>query len=132
MEKYFDIHNHLFNKNFLAKELLYRLVKEMKKLIIHDREGQSDRGVKDKVKKLKETIKTLQRIRYTIKVFTQKNSKAIFDEMNKTYKDEFILTPLTFDLTYCFAESADRDGEANGTQVKKVFDSEMERQMAPR
>ncbi len=126
MEKYFDIHNHLFNKNFLAKELLYRLVKEMKKLIIHDREGQSDRGVKDKVKKLKETIKTLQRIRYTIKVFTQKNSKAIFDEMNKTYKDEFILTPLTFDLTYCFAESADRDGEANGSQVKKVFDSEME------
>ncbi len=31
MPKYFDVHNHLFNKNFLAKELLYRLMKELKK-----------------------------------------------------------------------------------------------------
>ena len=33
MEKYYDVHNHLFNKNFLAKELLSRMIKELKKLL---------------------------------------------------------------------------------------------------
>jgi hypothetical protein len=30
MNKYYDVHNHLFNKHFLAKELLYRMMKELK------------------------------------------------------------------------------------------------------
>lgn len=125
MEKYYDIHNHLFNKNFLAKELLYRLMKEMKKLIFPDREEESDRGIKDVAKKIKNVTRTLKRFTYAIKVFSRKNSTAIYEELDKTYKNEFILTPLTFDLTYCFAESADRDAATSPGTVKKVFETEI-------
>jgi len=124
MPKYFDVHNHLFNKNFLAKELLYRLLKELRKLLsIQDA---PDRGIRDTFEKLKNVIQALRRFRYAIKVFTRKDSTAIFEELNKTYKGEFILTPLTFDLTWCFAPTPDRDGVMPAeTPVKEVFEMEM-------
>lgn len=124
MAKYFDIHNHLFNKNFLAKELLYRLLKELKKML-HLQEDE-ERGIVDSVRGIKNIIKALRRFSYAIKVFTRDDSIAIFEELNKTYKSEFILTPLTFDLTYCFAPSADREfGSPPEPTVKEVFDREM-------
>jgi predicted TIM-barrel fold metal-dependent hydrolase len=59
-------------------------------------------------------------------VFTRKNSIAIYEELDKTYKGEFILTPLTFDLTYCFAPTADRDASIRPQDVaKEAFESEM-------
>jgi len=124
MEKYFDIHNHLFNKDFLAKELLYRLMKELKKLIHPENDRADVRGIKP-IEKIKEVIQTLKRFRYAIKVFTKENSTAIYEELNKTYKGEFILTPLTFDLTFCFTESPDRDENSHNDPVKDVFEKEM-------
>lgn len=125
MAKYFDIHNHLFNKDFLAKELLYRLMKELKQLIHPDRDLTEQRGIKDKVKKLKDVIQALKRFRYAIKVFSKNDSTAIYEEIDKTYKGEFILTPLMFDLTFCFAPTPDRDGKVDDEPVKKVFEKEM-------
>jgi predicted TIM-barrel fold metal-dependent hydrolase len=123
MTKYFDVHNHLFNKDFLAKELLYRLMKEMKKFL-HVEEEEEARGIRDTARGLKNVIQALRRYSYAIKVFTRKDSTAVYEEIDKTYKGEFILTPLMFDLTYCFAPSADRDG-SYGPGLDEVFEREM-------
>lgn len=124
MNKYFDVHNHLFNKHFLGKELLYRMMKELRKFIDLQKDRSLDRGPD---RGLKNVISSLKRYRKAIKVFTRKNSIAIYEELDKTYKGEFILTPLTFDLTYCFAPTADRDLPAGSQEiVKAAIDDEME------
>lgn len=123
MNKYYDVHNHLFNKHFLAKELLYRMIKELKKFVVNQKERSLDR---DSDRGLKKVITSLKRFKKAIKVFTRKNSIGVYEELDKTYKGEFILTPLTFDLTYCFAASADRDLPAGSQEiVKDAFESEM-------
>jgi hypothetical protein len=123
MNKYYDVHNHLFNKHFLAKELLYRMIKELKKFVIIQKERSLDR---DTDRGLKNVITSLKRFKKAIKIFTRKNSIGVYEELDKTYKGEFILTPLTFDLTYCFAASADRDLPAGSQEiVKDAFENEM-------
>lgn len=123
MSNYYDVHNHLFNKHFLGKELLYRMMKELRKFIDLQKDRSLDRGPD---RGLKNVITSLKRYKKAIKVFTRQNSVAIYEELNKTYKGEFILTPLTFDLTYCFAPSADRD-ITTGSQdtVKEAIEDEM-------
>lgn len=124
MAKYYDIHNHLFNKDFLAKELMYRLMKELKKFL--HAEDEKERGIGDAARGIRNVIRALKRFSYAIRVFGRKNSVAVYEELDKTYKGEFILTPLTFDLTYCFAPSADRSvGSPSEPSVKDVFDREM-------
>jgi predicted TIM-barrel fold metal-dependent hydrolase len=124
MDKYYDIHNHLFNKDFLAKELLYRLMKELKHFLFT--EDESERGIRDFVGGLKNVISILKRYSYAISVFCEKDSTAVYEELNKTYKGEFILTPLVFDLTYCFAPSPERAiGRQQAPSVKEVFENEM-------
>ncbi len=123
MSKYYDVHNHLFNKHFLGKELLYRMMKELRKLVDFQKERSLDRGPD---RGLKKVIASLKKYKYAIKIFTRKNSIAIYEELDKTYKGDFILTPLTFDLTYCFAPSADRDLDADETDtVKNAIENEM-------
>ncbi len=104
---YYDIHNHLFNKHFLAKELLYRLMKEMRNQLGID--GVRSRGEAGTSRGLKSSIRTLRRYTHAIRIFGKRNSAAIFEVLDKTYRGEFILTPLTFDLTWCFAPTADRE-----------------------
>jgi predicted TIM-barrel fold metal-dependent hydrolase len=116
MNKYYDVHNHLFNKHFLGKELMYRMMKELRKFLDFQQERSLDRGPD---RGLKKVIKSFRRYKNAIRVFTRKNSIAIYEELNKTYKGEFILTPLTFDLTYCFAPSANRDLEGDSEDVAK-------------
>jgi predicted TIM-barrel fold metal-dependent hydrolase len=124
MNKYYDVHNHLFNKHFLAKELLYRMIKELKKFLSFQKDRSLDRGPD---RGLKNVITSLKRFKKALKVFTQKDSIAIYEHLNKTYKGEFILTPLTFDLTYCFAASADRDLPADSQDMaKEAFQNEMD------
>ncbi len=123
MNKYYDVHNHLFNKHFLGKELLYRMMKELRKFIDLQKDRSLDRGAD---RGLKSVITSLKRYRKAIKIFTQKNSIAIFEEINKTYKGEFILTPLTFDLTYCFAPTADREINTGAMDtIKDAIEDEM-------
>lgn len=124
MTKYYDIHTHLFNKHFLARELLYRMVKEMKNFLMVQKERKLDRSPD---RGLKKVINSLKRFRKAIGIFTSENSIAIYKELDKTYKGEFIITPLTFDLTYCFAPSANRDGDASASDdvVKDAFEREM-------
>lgn len=123
MEKYFDVHNHLFNKHFIAKELVYRMMKELKKLIHGD---SADDAARDPERGIKNVITTLKRYRYALKVFGKKNSIAIYEELDKTYMGEFILTPLTFDLTWCFAPDADR---AIDEDPDEHIDKELEKEM---
>ncbi len=125
MTPYFDIHNHLFNKNFLAKELRYRLIKELKNHLGIAEE--QSRGPEVTSRGIENMTRLLKRYTHAIRIFCRKNSEAIYHELDKTYKGEFILTPLTFDLTWCFAPSADR-GLAREPEipVEKQFDREME------
>ena len=124
MHKYYDIHNHLFNKHFLAKEILYRMIKELKKYLSIQKDRSLDQGHD---RGLKNVITSLKRYKKALKIFAQKNSIAIYEHLDKTYKGEFILTPLTFDLTYCFAASADRDLPADSQEAaKEAFTNEMD------
>ena len=99
------------------------MMKELRKFIDLQKERSLDRGPD---RGLKNVITSLKRYKKAIKVFTRQNSIAIYEELNKSYKGEFILTPLTFDLTYCFAPSADRD-ITTGSQdtVKQAIEDEM-------
>jgi predicted TIM-barrel fold metal-dependent hydrolase len=125
MAKYFDVHNHLFNKHFLGKELLFRIMKELKKFL--SKKEETERGVSSTPRGLKRIVITIQRYRKAIKVFTMQNSVAIYEELNKTYKGDFILTPLTFDLTWCFTSSADRGiGRNASSSIHKDLDNEMD------
>ncbi|HSH19478.1 MAG TPA: amidohydrolase family protein, partial [Draconibacterium sp.] len=108
---------------FLGKELLYRMMKELRIFIDFQKDRSMDRGPD---RGLKNVIQSLKRYKNAIRIFTRKNSIAIYEELDKTYKGEFILTPLTFDLTYCFAPSADRDLPSDSQEiVKDAFENEM-------
>jgi predicted TIM-barrel fold metal-dependent hydrolase len=109
MEPRFDIHLHLFNKTFLAKELYFRLIQIIHQLFDPD-EKSTEKGLLDsigkKLEKIKSIIQTLKRINSFLHTGFQANSTEVCDELNQNYKNEFILTPLMFDLTYCFVSSA--------------------------
>ncbi len=112
---YCDIHNHLFNKHFLAKELLYRLMKEMGSLSGVGEGGSLEESGASRG--LKNAIRSLRRYTHAIRIFCRKNSAEIFRELDKTYQGEFLLTPLTFDLTWCFKPEA---------SLKMPFDADTE------
>ena len=123
---YYDIHIHLFNKDFLAKELLYRLMKEMRHQLGFEERRSLERSSLSRG--LKSIIRKLRRYSHAINVFCRKNSAAVFEELDKTYQGEFIVTPLTFDLTWCFAPTADRELSPPTVHVvSKDFKREVER-----
>jgi len=98
------------------------MMKELRKFIDLQKDRSLDRSTDRGLKKI---ITSLKRYRKAIKVFSQKNSIAIYEEINKTYENEFILTPLTFDLTYCFAPSADRDMIVSSKNIDEAIEDEM-------
>jgi predicted TIM-barrel fold metal-dependent hydrolase len=109
MEPRFDIHLHLFNKSFLAKELYFRLIQIIHHLFDPD-EQSTEKGliasIGKKLEKIKLIIMTIKRINNFLHTGFLSNSTEVCDELNQQYKNEFILTPLMFDLTYCFVSSA--------------------------
>ena len=109
MEPGFDIHLHLFNKTFLAKELYFRLIQVIHQLFDPD-DRSAEKGLFDSIgkrlEKIKSILQAIKRINNFLHVGFQANSTDVFNELNQYYNDEFILTPLMFDLTYCFVSSA--------------------------
>jgi predicted TIM-barrel fold metal-dependent hydrolase len=109
MKPAFDIHLHLFNKTFLAKELYFRLVQVIHHLL-EPEEKRAEKGLLEtaakKLEKIKSIIQTLKRINNFLHTGFQANSTEICDELNSVYKNEFLLTPLMFDLTYCFVSTS--------------------------
>jgi predicted TIM-barrel fold metal-dependent hydrolase len=109
MEPRFDIHLHLFNKTFLAKELYFRLIQVIHQLFEPDKKI-AEKGIfdtlKNKLEKIKSIIQAIRRINSFLHVGFRSDSTEVCDELNQYYKNEFILTPLMFDLTYCFVSSA--------------------------
>jgi len=109
MEPGFDIHLHLFNKTFLGKELYFRLIQVIHQLFDPD-ERSAEKGLFDSIgkrlEKIKSILQAIKRINNFLHMGFQANSTEVCDELNQYYKDEFILTPLMFDLTYCFVSSA--------------------------
>lgn len=109
MEPRFDIHLHLFNKTFLAKELYFRLIQVIHQLFDPE-EKRTEKGLFDSVAqhldKIRSVLETIKRINHFLHAGFQANSTEVCNDLNEVYKNEFILTPLMFDLTYCFVTSA--------------------------
>lgn len=120
---YYDIHCHLFNKDFLVKELLYRLFIEIKKLV--SAEYPKQRGlIPDNFKK---KLRALKRIAGFLKTGFKQDSASIYDELCSLYQDQdFIITPLMFDLTWCFSSSADR-AHIDGNMIVEMIETELAR-----
>ncbi len=95
---YYDIHLHLFNKDFISKELLYRLLQELRTIMYGDDDGakgtlsSNSRGI----------LQTIRRINSFLRIVLKSSSTGIYAEINKIYKDEYISVPLMMDLTWCF------------------------------
>ena len=63
-------------------------------------------NARKKLEKLKSILQAVKRINNFLHVGFQDNSTEVCKELNRHYRNEFILTPLMFDLTYCFVTSA--------------------------
>jgi len=87
-----------------VKELLYRLLMEIKNLFSSD--GEKQRGLISNI--LNTKLKTLKRITGFLKTGIRQDSISIYNELCSLYDEDFIGTPLMFDLTWCFTSSADR------------------------
>lgn len=118
---YYDIHCHLFNKDFLVKELLYRLWIEIKKLVSAEELKQRSL-ISDQIKK---KLRLLKRIIGFLKTGLKQDSAAIYNELCSYYKDDdIIITPLMFDLTWCFSSTADR-AFVSSDQIIQMIDFEL-------
>lgn len=91
MPIYYDIHNHIFNKNVVIRTLA-NVVQAL--LLIAD-----EKEAKISKLKLKSIIKTLN-------IVTQQTSKDVFNTLDQTCGGEMVITPLMLDLTY----TDDNDG----------------------
>lgn len=111
---YYDIHSHLFNKDFIAKELLYRLLQELRTIMYGDDDGakgtlsSNSRGI----------LQTIRRINSFLRIVLKSSSTGIYAEMDRIYQDEYISVPLMMDLTWCFDSKPLRAG--NQTMFDEV------------
>lgn len=102
---YYDVHTHLFNKDFISKELLYRLLLELRNIIY----GEDDRRKEHLRSSSRGIIQTIRRINRVLRIVLKSSSTAIYAELNKIYEDEYISVPLMMDLTWCFDSKPLRD-----------------------
>lgn len=111
MEKYYDIHCHIFNKNVVIRKLfnIVQSVLAIKEML------EKDISAED----LKYKIDGINR---TLLEVSEDSSEKVFDVLNKVYNNEVVVTPLMFDLT--FADDNDQDEKANKRyrqRIKRIF-----------
>lgn len=107
MEPYYDIHCHVFNKDVFNRHIggitfaLATLTEEM-----------------NEEYKIKSIKRVLTKINSGLEVGIASTSEEVFDILQDAYSDEFVFTPLMFDLTYV----DDNDGSAhqNHKYVKRL------------
>ncbi len=107
MEKYYDIHCHIFNKNVVIR-MLFNIVQSV--LAIKDllEKGISAEDMKYKIDGINRTLHEV----------SEDTSEKVFDVLNKVYNNEVVVTPLMFDLT--FADDNDQDEKANKRYRKRI------------
>ena len=107
MEKYYDIHCHIFNKNVVIRKL-FNIVQSV--LAIKDmlEESISAEDLKYKIDGINRTLNEV----------SEDTSEKVFDVLNKVYNNEVVVTPLMFDLT--FADDNDQDEKANKRYRKRI------------
>lgn len=101
---YYDIHCHLFNKDFLRKEILYRVMLELKKLIV-PRSADNKRGV---VSDLTEVYNQVRRLKSFLETGFGDSSTELYQELISAYDADTVVVPLMFDLTWCFTADNSR------------------------
>lgn len=101
--KYIDAHCHVFNRDIITRRVLFSLVNEIIEIlkIEHPENEKDTRNTNDSLSN------SLQRIINFVKIgLFNADSIDVFNDLEKDYGNEnqFIFTPLMFDLEYCFQE----------------------------
>ena len=90
MKKHIDAHCHVFNKDILSTGIRIILgalnIGQIAKIL--------------DITHLDKLIKKLEHIINFIDIGINNNTEGIYEEMQKVYKNEYIVTPLMLDLTY--------------------------------
>jgi predicted TIM-barrel fold metal-dependent hydrolase len=126
MKPRFDVHCHLFNKTFLSRELYFRLTAEIRRFLgtEEERERALAREVVTRESKVKGFINGIRRFIHFLHAGLKDNSTEVYRELLEVYGDEpFIITPLMFDLTWCFVGSAEGTRDLGGEdQLIRIFE----------
>lgn len=91
MEKYYDIHCHVFNKSIINSRII-NLIVPLLDLLDADKKGY--------ILNTNKVDQTLERINAFLSAILQDESKDVFNIIDKAYNHEFVLAPMMFDLTY--------------------------------
>src|SRR5208283_1829955 len=92
--KYFDVHCHLFNKDILSKWL--RIL-----MALGDLEDYlSEAGRSGLISARDVRLNFFRRLKNFLDIGTEKDSIAIYEELQRTYGDQFISIPLMLDVAY--------------------------------
>jgi len=120
MKTRFDIHCHIFNKNIISRRIIISALHE----ILEALEIKYDPKKTSQKKDRERFLTKLRRIANFLRIGFKSNSLKVFEILKKDYPDEnFIFTPLMFDLKYCFQEEYDTKPE---TLIKNSFHKQNE------
>ncbi len=111
MKTYYDIHCHIFNKDVIIR----KLVNVVQSLVAIKDMLENEVSEQDLKYKLEGITKTLNEV-------TQETSEDVFLVLNKVYRENVVITPLMFDLT--FADDNDDHEHKNKryrARIKRIF-----------
>jgi predicted TIM-barrel fold metal-dependent hydrolase len=107
MEKYYDVHCHVFNKNVIIRKLfnIIQSILAIKNILEND----------IKADELKFKFDGITRI---LQEVSEDTSEKVIDALNKVYNNGVVITPLMFDLS--FADDNDQNEKANIRYRKRI------------
>lgn len=127
MKNRFDIHCHVFNKDIITRRIIISALHEILEAlkIKHDPNKKSQKDDRETL------LSKLRRIANFLRIGFKDDSLKIFEILKRNYPDEnFIFSPLMFDLKYCFQEEYDTKPETlirNFFQKQNEFDELIEK-----
>ncbi|NOZ35593.1 MAG: hypothetical protein GXO80_09890 [Chlorobi bacterium] len=120
MKNRFDIHCHVFNKDIISRRIIISALYELSEAL----EIKYDPNKSSQKEDRERFLTKLRRIANFLRIGFKKSSLKVFETLKKAYPDEnFIFTPLMFDLKYCFQEEYDTKPE---TLIKNSFQKQNE------
>ncbi len=120
MKNRFDIHCHVFNKDIISRRIIISAIYELAEAL----EIKFDPNKSSQKEDRERFLTKLRRIANFLRIGFKKSSLKVFEILKRNYPDEnFIFTPLMFDLKYCFKEEYDTNPE---TLIKNSFQKQNE------
>lgn len=121
MSKPVDIHCHVFNRDILTYRILFNLIESLVFAFIYRQKKKVNSN------EITAFAGELRRIVNFLKAAMKESSVEVYNEMqaeySKVYNQDFIITPLTFDLYFCFKGSMrikKKEEEISGEEMKSL------------